>query len=46
MRILNFNVKGTHINTIENFYVYKETMRDNWVKKIQYNLTKSLKLSL
>jgi len=31
-RILSFK-KGTHMNTIENIYVYKETMRDNWVKK-------------
>ena len=40
LQILNFDIKDTHMNTIENIYVYKETVRYNWVEKIQYNLKK------
>jgi hypothetical protein len=29
MQILHFNEKGTHMDTIEKFYIYKETTQDN-----------------
>jgi hypothetical protein len=29
MEILHFSMKSAHLNSIEKFYVYKQTMSDN-----------------